>query len=104
MPVHRQVTKLCTRALTQHLPRHNIAVVLNGCNHNILLFPYEGSHAKSYGIDAIGNASCKDDFSRFCCIDVDTYIFANGFHRIGSALAQCVYTAVYIGIIVQVII
>ena len=72
---------------TQHLPWHDVAVVFKGGDYHILVRFDQGTHAESNGVDAVGNASRKNDFCGFAGTDVFTYLFTYRFHGIRRTLA-----------------
>ena len=62
-------------------------MVLKGGDHHILVRFNQGAHAESNGVDAVGNASRKDDLCGFARTDVFTYLFPHRFHGIRRTLA-----------------
>ena len=91
-------------SLGQHLPGHQIAVVLQRADHQGVPRLEEGAEAVGHQVDAFGGATRPEDFVGVGRIEVHAELLARGFKGVRGALAQGVHAAVYVGVVRSVVV
>ena len=101
---HRDVVELRAGALRDHLPRDEIAVMLElGEQDGVAGLEVVERPCRGDKIDALGGAASEDDLLGGAGVDELRDAFASTFVNAGGAIAQLVNAAMDVGVVVLVV-
>ena len=97
--VHRNDLDDDAFALTQHLPRHDVGVVLHDGEYHFVAFVEKAiAQRRSHEVEAFGRAAREDDFGRRARTDEGPHAFAGLLVQVGGLLREEVDAAVHVGV------
>src|SRR3712207_1433500 len=98
--VHRDDAQPRALLLAEHLPRHEVRVVLHLGDHDLVAFlDYTAAVAVHDEVDALGHAAHEDALARLARVDEAAHLLARALVGGRGALAQVVDAAVYVGVL-----
>ena len=102
--VDRRHAKACTRSLAQHLPGHDVRVMLHGGDEHFIpgANPRGAEHVR-HEIDALGRVARVDDFLDAAGVEIRADLLARPFVLIGRQLTEQVDAAVHVGVYARVV-
>ncbi len=90
--------------LTEHLPGHDVRVVLQRRNHDLVTRPHRPpAVGLGHEVDPFGGATHEDDLARLRRIQEPLDPRAGSFVRLGGALTQPVHAPVHVGVVRRVV-
>ena len=97
--VHRNDAQDDAQPVAQHLPRHNVGMVLhNGEYHLVALVQESASVTVGHEIEALGGAAREDYLLRLSRVDEAAHLLAGCLVEFGGLLREVVHTAVHVGV------